>query len=517
MSERDRENRETHPYLYAHISAGLAILIYLATALRFARITRLWMDEVLSVWLVRMPGVAQVWQALLKGVEYSPPGYPVLIHWWTEVAGSSDLAMRLPSIAGILVAALAVFVLLRQYLDDAAAVLGLSLMLSGTLYDYALQVRSYALTVACFAVVLVLWDGLHRKPDSRWRVIAIAAAMSLAISMHYYCALYLASLGVIEGLYAVHYRRFRAAVWSSFVVSGLSVAPWLPLAHRIGKFLHSDQGPRYFAAPTPVHFIASIVEVLSVVRIEPVRAICLELVVFILCLLLLDMKPRDPTESRLEREKMRNRSWPLVAIAIGSSLLPVVTFLFALLVSGAYKERYVLPAIIGVVLWICLGMERLPYRQVLCPSFALLAAATMFSNQRIPMAQASLVPQAFAAASQPYPIALAEGLEFLQEMEDPALSSIQKSRIVYLTMPAGYLFPDGINENVVVRWKQIKPGLSVFDADSYLATRRCFYDFDTHKTSDDLTGYLAAHGAVFKSREWVGGGELIEVCPSSSQ
>ena len=69
----------------------------------------------------------------------------------------------------------------------------------------------------------------------------------------------------------------------------------------------------------------------------------------------------------------------------------------------------------------------------------------------------------------------------------------------------------------MVRWKQVNPNLAVFDADWYLAGRNCIYDFDTHKTRDDLTSYLAAHGAVFKSREAVGGGELIEACPSSAK
>ena len=319
MIERDRETKATHPSWYpswyVQISAGLVILIYLATVLRFARITRLWMDEVLSVWLVRMPGVSQIYQTLLQGVEYSPPGYPVLIHGWTGVAGSSYLAMRLPSIVGILVTALAVFYLLRRYLDDSAAVLGLSLILSGTLYDYALQVRSYALTIACFAMVLVLWDGLHRKPDSRWRVAGIAVLMSVAISMHYYCALYLVSLGIMELLYAAHFRRFRAAVWGSFLVAGVSVVLWLPLAHRIGKFLHGDQGPAYFAAPSLLQFIASILAVLSF-AIEPVLAICLGLIVFFLCLLLFEMKKRDTVANCPEDEKRRNRSWPLGGLLI---------------------------------------------------------------------------------------------------------------------------------------------------------------------------------------------------------
>ena len=78
------------------VTAGIAmavtaIVVLVGVWLRFATTSLLWLDEALSVNIAKLP-IGQIPGALQR--DGAPPLYYVLLHWWMQVFGESDLAVR---------------------------------------------------------------------------------------------------------------------------------------------------------------------------------------------------------------------------------------------------------------------------------------------------------------------------------------------------------------------------------------------------------------------------------------
>ena len=489
-------------------SASVTFLIfvdYLVEMTRYSRTQPLWLDEILTMWLVRLDSLRGIYDGLAKGAQYAPPGHPALLLWWSKLCGPGYLSMRAPSFLGVALAAFAVFLLVRRSMDFNIAALSAVLVLCGPLHAFGQQMRPYALTVTCFAFALLLWDGFERTRHRRWSLLGITLLLSAAITLHFYSVLYLVSFAAIELVHSVWRRRFRLPMWIALTIAGLSISVWIPLARHASRFNSSDNGPDFYASPTLAHFAQS----LGVILIPTFIFSWIFLLLLIVALL------AAVTLRRAHAPKPSAPKDSLYAIAIGCALLPFTTFVFARFISGTYNVRYVLPAAFCTVLLLCVAAERVPLGSVLIPlCSAAIAIHALVPRQVAPFTDNRALMQ---AAAKPYSIVMAEGLMFFQAEEDRSLTPQERSRLVYLTLPKGYPFRDPTNENLVTRWQTILPQLSAYPVEQYLNSQSCFYVFDSHKTADDLTAYLAVQRPNTIIRGRFAGGELDEVCPASQK
>jgi Dolichyl-phosphate-mannose-protein mannosyltransferase len=492
---------------FGGIVTVLIFLRYFAEMVRYCRSQPLWLDEILTMWLVRLGSAGRIYEGLAKGGQYSPPGYPVLLLWWSKVGGASYLSLRSPSFVGIALAAFAIFLLVRRYMDFSVATLAAVLVLSGPLHVLGQQMRPYALTVTCFAFALLLWDGLEHTEHRRWSLAGIVLLLSAAINLHFYSILYLVPFAAMELMYGLSLRRFRAPVWISLGIAGASISMWISLARRAGRFNSEDSGPEFYAAPTFLRFAQSLrIAVLPSDLFS--RNLLLLLLLALLTVLLLYLSGVGDRSVRTPRRSRR----PLLWIAIGCALLPLTTFAFARFVSGTYNLRYILPASICTVLLLCFVAERLPFRSILLPLCSIaIAAHALVPRWVAPFVDNRAIVQ---AASKPYPIVMAEGLMFFQAEEDQSLTGQERSRMEYLMLPQGYPLEDATNENLVRRWLGILPQLPAYPVQPYMQAGRCFYLFDSHESADDLSLYLKARGLIETGRTTLGQGMLSEICPA---
>ena len=474
------------------------------------------MDEVLSVWAIRMPKASDISSALAHGSEFATPVYALLIHVLTLIAGSSKLVMRFPSIIGILLAGSAVFILLRRHLGLIPAILGLSLALNGVLISFALQVRPYALTVCCFAIAMLFWDDLSRKPGYLWRLAAICLLLSFGIALHFYSALYLSSFGIAEILFFTATRRFRMGVWVSLLLAMASAALWLSWIHALSHYNSGDvHSPNYYAQPKLITLLKCLEYFYAGGKFEFLLGLSLS---FIMLLLLLRAPRKDVASS--VRPLIQPSVRPLYAIALGSLILPFLTFAFARIITGTFNDRYVLPTALGVAILIASFFELVPYSQLISPVLAvvvgLTSAVTIAKDRGNPKGEQIDTVPLFAKAIEPYPIVLSEGIQFFEQEENPHLSQDLKSRIVYLTMPFGHKFNDPTNEHQIERWKTINSKLPVYTSESFLAKHGCFYLMDTGGPSDDLTDYLVEKGMSLLPKAHTGDSWLFLSCAHSA-
>ena len=149
----------------------------------------LWYDETYTAWTIRGS-----WDRLWSLVQdhEAPHGlYYAMLKSWTSLAGTSETALRLPSVVAAALAAAAAVVLGRRLLGPGAGLLaGFLVGASPFVVIWSQQARSYALALlAVTASGLALAAALERPGRARWAVYAVVAAVSLLV--HPFAALVL--------------------------------------------------------------------------------------------------------------------------------------------------------------------------------------------------------------------------------------------------------------------------------------------------------------------------------------
>jgi uncharacterized membrane protein len=159
-----------------------------AAALRFAVIDySLWFDEQASAFFSDQP-FARLWSDWMLR-ETNPPLYYSFLRVWRMVFGSSDAAIRAPSVIASLCALGLIFVLTRRLYGRTAALIAAGLVaLSGQHLYFAEQARSYifvlcAALVATDALVTLSTVDVARSTQRR-ALIVYACAATAAIYLH---------------------------------------------------------------------------------------------------------------------------------------------------------------------------------------------------------------------------------------------------------------------------------------------------------------------------------------------
>ena len=172
--------------------------------LRFVATSDLWFDEALSVNIAKLP-LSELGEALRQ--DGAPPLYYTLLHFWIEVFGSGDFAVR--AFSGLIsVASLPLAYLAGKRIGGRAVAWWTVMILAASPYAirYATESRMYALVM-----FLVLWGylALRRALDSPTlgRLTVVAFVTALLVYTQYWCFYVLAVVGV--GLLVAWWRGSR--------------------------------------------------------------------------------------------------------------------------------------------------------------------------------------------------------------------------------------------------------------------------------------------------------------------
>lgn len=178
---------------------SLPLILLLGLGLRLINLETepLWGDEILSWDIVRhFWGSPSAMLDYLKQVEIHPPLYYLAMRAWLAVAGSTELAARLPSVLFGLATIWAAWGWTEaMYGRRAAAVAALIVAVLPMQIEFSQEARPYAM--ACFFTTVgawMLWEAL--RGDRRKAPILYALAMSAAILLHYSAIIPLAAAGL---------------------------------------------------------------------------------------------------------------------------------------------------------------------------------------------------------------------------------------------------------------------------------------------------------------------------------
>ena len=464
---------------------GVLSVQYFVAATTLARGAPFWMDEVLSVWAARLPDTRAIWSALVHGAEFSPPLYDLLLHALGTIGVTSAFGLRLPSILAIFLAAIAAAVVVRRRASVASAVLAAGVMLSSGLFGYAVQARPYALVTAVFAWAFVLFDrpdngpadspakGPGNAPSAR-RLAALAVLLVIAIGLHFYALLLAGGLIVLELVRSSLERR--APDWRTLATIALassSLFLWWPILAAARTYSGADvAASAYYARPTLVALVRTYARLLGWL-ILPLGALLSAVVA---------LGDRRPLRSRLR----------ITAMLL--SAIPVGVWLFALLVSHSYADRYALAGVLGIALLFGALVERLGRWSA--PVSVLLLASFLVGNAyrapgEIDKTDRLEALATIAAAPGTIPIVTGSGLRFF-EFYETARPSIRR-RLRFLDIPDAPS-TDPTNRHQLLRWKALEPGLPVDDAHAFLCATPAFLLFAQPDDggADALPGWLAS-------------------------
>ena len=183
----------------------------------------LWTDEMYSFSVAMHP-----LEQLLADQDQTPPLFVLLLHFWIKVAGSSDLALRIPSaLAGTAIVPVAFFVA-RRCVDPAFSFLAAGL-LAFSVYGVVIsqEVRAYALFVLLAGTcLLTLLRFEERTEVDRAAVHGIVSV--LLLYTHVYALFF---VGAHTVYMLLRHRDDLALLRRWFVAQGLVALcylPWLP-------------------------------------------------------------------------------------------------------------------------------------------------------------------------------------------------------------------------------------------------------------------------------------------------
>lgn len=180
----------------------------------------LWLDELYSV-TTSFPErtISQLWAAMIHDVH--PPLYALFLHYWMSLFGTSEIAVRMPSlIAGIgtIMVALAMF---RPLIGNKPSIVfGLLFALGYGPIWYSLEARSYAIIILLSTTLLgislrVLDQAATQKVDTRQLGLFSLNAAILSL-FHYFGLIISCAYGVVLIVMLTRHRNIiiRLVLWS---------------------------------------------------------------------------------------------------------------------------------------------------------------------------------------------------------------------------------------------------------------------------------------------------------------
>jgi mannosyltransferase len=186
----------------------------------------LWLDEALSVNIARLP-LGQLQDALRH--DGAPPLYYALLHVWTAVFGTSDIAVRSLSAVCMIGAVVAIWFVARRVGGRQAAWISVLLMASNPYAArYATEARMYALEILLVACgILAFQRALEAPTLSRLAVFGLVVAL-LAYTQYWtlYLLLVTAALLIVLAVRGSH-RDAARGMLVAMAVAGLTFLPWL--------------------------------------------------------------------------------------------------------------------------------------------------------------------------------------------------------------------------------------------------------------------------------------------------
>ena len=483
--QREAHDSSEHITLIGSLAVLSIAYLFAATALSTADYFR--MDEVLAVSAARQPSLWGVWQAIWTGTDFSPPTFHFLLHGLVQAVGGADghLVWRLPSILAVYGAAVCTYwLLVKSQVSRSVAMLAFGIVLAFDLFDFAIQVRQYALLALGLAAALLLWSGMDDTRAGKIQACGLWLVLAACLCLHFYGVIAVAVIGTAELVYWISRRRLRIAVWLALLLTAPVEAALYPLASHLAQFNAGDNlATGFYARPSTGLFLQAMFEVVGGSGFGTLVLLAAFLLVGI-AYLLERSGVRLPMDAKPVQARQAVGLSELEIVIIALCLLPVITFAFSLFVTKSFNARYMAAGALLPAIAAAYTLDRLPPRRFVALALVPLIVGVLILRLQAP----DHVVQALAVLQKPRPpapVVVGEGLLYIELME--AADAGTRSHLVYLKRPEGSVSPDPTNENEVIRLATFLPDYRISEASAFLKDNARFYVLARPDETTDTT------------------------------
>ncbi len=187
----------------------------------------LWLDEALTVNIARLP-LSQLHGALKQ--DGAPPLYYLLLHFWTAVFGTGDVASRALSGGFMSAAVVATWFAARRFVGPSGAWLAAVVMVANPYaIRYATEARMYSLVIFLVATGITAFQRALERPTLD-RLAVVAALVALVMYTQYWSFYLLVVVFGVVAFAAWRGERKDAArrLLLAMVIGALAFLPWVP-------------------------------------------------------------------------------------------------------------------------------------------------------------------------------------------------------------------------------------------------------------------------------------------------
>lgn len=292
-------------------------------------------DELFTLNIARLPSLTDVWIALRTGAEQLPPFFYVLTRASIAAFGESNLALRLPAMLGYWVMSLCLFWFVSKRSTTLYGLLAMLFALTTGAYYYAFEARPYGLVLGFTGLALICWQSLV-EGKRRWLSMpGLTLCLGAAISCHYYAALLFIPFACGEAARIYWHKRLDILCWIAMAASLIPLLLVWPLVQSARSYSTAFWSqPSWSNVPGFYYFM-----LMSAVL--PLTAI------LILAALYTVVVPDNLSGNKRTETHVR-LSRPELAVAIGFLAIPFIAVAIAMFFTGAFTDRYALPATLGL-------------------------------------------------------------------------------------------------------------------------------------------------------------------------
>src|ERR1700690_3441554 len=216
----------------------MALFVVTAFSLSFARYRPFWLDEYLAYDTATLASPAAVWNSLKTApLCVDPPLYHFLIYYWLRTFGSTEFAMRVPSVLAYTFMTFLLFRFVRKYGDIYTGLTIVMLCLACGTFRFAHEARPYAFVLAAGVMSLLCWSNVtDNKKNVAGALVGMWAGIVIAVGSHWYGCLVLVPLALGELVRTWQRGKFDPAVWSAQIAGAATVIIYLPLLKAASEY-----------------------------------------------------------------------------------------------------------------------------------------------------------------------------------------------------------------------------------------------------------------------------------------
>lgn len=293
----------------------------------------MWNDELYTYYIARLPSMADVWAALMAGGEQTPPFFYVLTRASLALFGVNNFALRLPEMLGFWVMMACLFVFVSRRASKFYALFAAIFPLVSASYFFAFDARPYGLVLGFGALALVCWQSATLNRFRYASIIGLMMSLAAALSSHYYGIFIIFPLALGEAVRTLSRRRLDAPVWAAFALAVTPLVWHLPLINQARAYSGT-----FWSPPSWVN-IPDFYAYLLTPMILPLTAI----------LFLAAISASIFSDDVQSQNRAASFAPPVheIAAVCGFVLIPFICVISGKLATGAFTDRYALPAVIG--------------------------------------------------------------------------------------------------------------------------------------------------------------------------